>query len=736
MTVRDYGIGLRQGEAGLVFNRFWRADPSRNRHTGGTGLGLAISVEDARLHGGGLDAWGEPRKGACFRLTLPREQGVDYADSPLELPPPDADLDVRRRRRGARRPSDVIPGHRAHRRERERRGDELPSTPGPPLRPRGRRSGDPAPRRLRRCSLLTVLLVTGCANIPEQSTPHAVRDDKEQPTGNVDGPTQDLDAFDLVREFIHRSGNPEAAAMYLTDKGKQGWNGEATPTIILDTFDTVPDRTPPVGEDPGAVSDDVETVVLEVTPVGRLGADHAFIPAIEDKEFNVKVRRQPDGQWRIDTPPNTMYVPISDFEASYRAVTVYYFDTDLRVTVPDLRYVAAEPVSGLPARVINVLLSGPSDSMRQLGPLAAGRHRHENQRGPRSRRHAGRRPQGARRQVHRAARADRRPDRAVPADRHVQQAAAARRRPGPDPGPARLAAGRPQGVRRARPSPTPTRQAWSSRPAGCTRCATAAPSAGPAGDGEYTVLNAAQSIDGGQLAAVVQTSAGPRLRVGATGGPLEQVNLEARTMTRPTWLLSTSNEVATKEVWTVADGNVVRVVRTGDGTWKALQVNASELTDFGPITRAAPVPRRHRGRPWSPTAGSSWRRSCASNDSASLRFPRRLQPMNVVQAVGVDWQTQDTLVVATTQGALPVASLSVDGLKIDPFDRNNLQLPDQGDRRGPRPGRDRRPTARRCPERARRRPAVAPAPARPGLRRDPVLPGLTCGFRNCRWALP
>jgi two-component system sensor histidine kinase MtrB len=86
VTVRDYGIGLRQGEAGLVFNRFWRADPSRNRHTGGTGLGLAISMEDARLHGGGLDAWGAPGKGACFRLTLPRRQDDGYTTSPLPLP--------------------------------------------------------------------------------------------------------------------------------------------------------------------------------------------------------------------------------------------------------------------------------------------------------------------------------------------------------------------------------------------------------------------------------------------------------------------------------------------------------------------------------------------------------------------------------------------------------------------------------------------------------------------------
>jgi two-component system sensor histidine kinase MtrB len=92
VTVRDYGVGLRTGEADLVFNRFWRADPSRNRHTGGTGLGLAISLEDARLHGGGLDAWGEPGKGACFRLTLPRRQGVAYTDNPLPLPPPDADV--------------------------------------------------------------------------------------------------------------------------------------------------------------------------------------------------------------------------------------------------------------------------------------------------------------------------------------------------------------------------------------------------------------------------------------------------------------------------------------------------------------------------------------------------------------------------------------------------------------------------------------------------------------------
>lgn len=83
--VRDRGVGLRPGEAALVFNRFWRADPARARRTGGTGLGLAIALEDAHLHGGWLQAWGEPGKGAQFRLTLPRRAGHELSASPLPL---------------------------------------------------------------------------------------------------------------------------------------------------------------------------------------------------------------------------------------------------------------------------------------------------------------------------------------------------------------------------------------------------------------------------------------------------------------------------------------------------------------------------------------------------------------------------------------------------------------------------------------------------------------------------
>ncbi|MFJ6216359.1 MtrAB system histidine kinase MtrB [Streptomyces sp. NPDC092296] len=90
VAVRDHGIGLKPGEASRVFHRFWRADPARQRTTGGTGLGLSIALEDAHLHGGWLQAWGEPGGGSQFRLTVPRTRGAEIGRSPLPLEPEDS----------------------------------------------------------------------------------------------------------------------------------------------------------------------------------------------------------------------------------------------------------------------------------------------------------------------------------------------------------------------------------------------------------------------------------------------------------------------------------------------------------------------------------------------------------------------------------------------------------------------------------------------------------------------
>lgn len=90
LGVRDHGAGMPQHHADRVFDRFWRADPSRQRRIGGTGLGLAISMEDALLHGGSLEVWSREGDGSNFVLTLPRSPDAPVVGRAVPLEPADA----------------------------------------------------------------------------------------------------------------------------------------------------------------------------------------------------------------------------------------------------------------------------------------------------------------------------------------------------------------------------------------------------------------------------------------------------------------------------------------------------------------------------------------------------------------------------------------------------------------------------------------------------------------------
>ncbi|CAN7286740.1 MtrAB system histidine kinase MtrB [Microbacterium foliorum] len=85
--VRDFGLGMDPADAERVFDRFWRADPSRQRTLGGTGLGLSIALGDATLHGGSLDVWSELGVGTNFVLTLPRRGDATEGPSPIPIEP-------------------------------------------------------------------------------------------------------------------------------------------------------------------------------------------------------------------------------------------------------------------------------------------------------------------------------------------------------------------------------------------------------------------------------------------------------------------------------------------------------------------------------------------------------------------------------------------------------------------------------------------------------------------------
>lgn len=88
--VRDYGLGMNPDDTERVFDRFWRADPSRKRTIGGTGLGLSIALGDATLHNGTLAVWSERGRGTNFVLTLPRSGVLSEQEMPVALDPTDS----------------------------------------------------------------------------------------------------------------------------------------------------------------------------------------------------------------------------------------------------------------------------------------------------------------------------------------------------------------------------------------------------------------------------------------------------------------------------------------------------------------------------------------------------------------------------------------------------------------------------------------------------------------------
>ncbi|MCY7288974.1 MAG: two-component sensor histidine kinase [Cryobacterium sp.] len=71
ISVTDQGMGIEEADLDRIFERFFRVDQARSRHTGGTGLGLAIVKHIVQIHGGDIRVWSQPGSGSTFTIRLP-----------------------------------------------------------------------------------------------------------------------------------------------------------------------------------------------------------------------------------------------------------------------------------------------------------------------------------------------------------------------------------------------------------------------------------------------------------------------------------------------------------------------------------------------------------------------------------------------------------------------------------------------------------------------------------------
>lgn len=556
----------------------------------------------------------------------------------------------------------------------------------------------------RRCRALLIALIgvvaVGCTAIPVRSQPEAVPQERSgQSTQEVPEPARGLDPLSVVREFIRASAQPgddhAASRVYLAEHLRDEWQPGQSLAVIQDEFGTVyaPEKAPSPddGDKPSPdeenessqdgehkpLSDDERLVTVQGMQIGRLGSDQAFIPSGERVQEPVRVQMQSNGQWRIVGPPDIVMITESDFSKAYAQVPVYFFAPDSPALVPDLRYVVARPRSDLPARVMDLLLSGPSDGLSGAvrtmldDEVTLDSNVRSTNDGALVVPLTGIGEQSVQDKKLLAAQVV----------RSLHLVTTARIRLLAD-GVALL-----PDQSEWRPTDLPAYETLTSPSSelpglmvvdGQLRSlGSGAPVPGAPGSGAHPVESAAQSISGHQLAVVEQDDDGVRLRAGEYGTAGEIVDLPAETMTRPSWRPPTETDGRSSEVWTVVDGaHVVRVKRAPDDRWTSQRVNASELTEFGSIsglrlsrdgTRVAAIVD---GRL---LVASVVRERDAS--SVVLRSPKVLQGSKLDKVVDVDWSSQDTLIVARDSSTAPVVRVSVDGLRLDQFNSSNLTSP-------------------------------------------------------------
>src|SRR5690606_40637258 len=106
-----------------------------------------------------------------------------------------------------------------------------------------------------------------------------------------------------------------------------------------------------------------QSVTLQADKVGRLLPDSSFVPETGEYTVELRTERQPNGEWRIVSPPPELIASRSSFESIYRPVPVYFLNHSRTAVVPDIRYLPAQPTSTLPRQVIDLLIAGPSKGM-------------------------------------------------------------------------------------------------------------------------------------------------------------------------------------------------------------------------------------------------------------------------------------------------------------------------------------------------------------------------------------
>ncbi|AHH21081.1 lipoprotein LpqB [Nocardia nova SH22a] len=201
-----------------------------------------------------------------------------------------------------------------------------------------------------------VLLVSGCASLPDSSAPQALGTISREPTSaGPHPPVHNQDPDLLLHDFMAATADPadhhQTARQYLTPDASQSWDDEAR-TIIVDKPDTLRESR----------TDNTVTFRVRGRKLGELGADGSF-RAQDNTTYETRIEMTKVGDdWRIDQLEPGVVVDSGAFYKAYHRYSLYFANGPGTMAVPDLRWVATTK-DQLAQELVTLLAGGPREAL-------------------------------------------------------------------------------------------------------------------------------------------------------------------------------------------------------------------------------------------------------------------------------------------------------------------------------------------------------------------------------------
>ncbi|MDT2007758.1 MtrAB system accessory protein LpqB [Rhodococcus opacus] len=527
--------------------------------------------------------------------------------------------------------------------------------------------------------LAVLVAVSGCASLPDSSTPQAIGTiNRDSPGSSVAAPAPGREPDLLLRDFFKASTDPSdrhlAARQFLTAGVSGSWDDAASATIV-DKVDVLPETR----------STDKATYTIRANKVGQLEPGGLYVA--EEGSFETKISLELlDGEWRISELPAGVILDRAQFLNTYQRKSLYFLDPAGTTVVPDPRWVSGAQ-DQMASQLVGLLIDGPKAA---LAPAVRNELAGVSVRGPITK------ADGRTAQVGVGLGGIRIDFAGVPPmDEQAKQLFAAQviwtlanaEISGPY---VLLADGEPFDDRF--PNGWTTADVASMNPF-ATSSATVGlhalregslvsvtetgvtPVPGYFGSAR-NMRSLALSQDGKLVAAVADTGRpapepASSLMVGAYEDGAASV-LEGGAITRPTWAPDNS------AIWAAVNGNtVIRVLREpGTGRTSVVNVDAGAVTALGTTITELRL-SRDGVRAALIVDGKVYLAIVTQMPGGeyALTNPRAVAIGLGSPALSLDWSTSDTIVVARAASDIPVVQVAVDGSRMDALPSRNLTAP-------------------------------------------------------------